>query len=411
MIGYVNLRRLGIWLRRIVLGLFGSQLLIIAVLTGIDSYRKRFRPQPSFPYCLPQTLADDSGDARIYTFGADLYDDMLADIDAATTRIDFETFIWKSDGYGQRVKDALTRAAHRGVDVHVIYDRFANLVVPRRFFDLDPKIHVHEHPLLRRGQPAWLPTSWARTHRKLLIIDSKVAYLGGYNIGDLYATDWRDTHIRLSGSPVPELENAFIDFWNADARPVLPEVTERTWDSPVRVHRNIPSLFTFPIRSMYLEAIDRANRNCWMTHAYLIPDEGLTSTLIAAAGRGVDVRIIVPAASNHVVADWLSRGFYRRLLEGGVRLFLFQNAMVHAKTATIDGIWSTIGTANMDNLSLAFNYELNVEILGAETAEVMETIFSQDLGNCVEVTLEEWERRSIVAKATEAILAPLRPLF
>ncbi|NYI70312.1 cardiolipin synthase [Naumannella cuiyingiana] len=407
----MSVRQIGVWVRRILLGIFGVQLLIMAVLVAIDSYRKRFRAPASFPHSSPQTLADDSGQARIYTYGQDLYDDMLAAIDAAEHEIFFETFIWKSDATGQRFKEALTRAAERGISVYVIYDKFANLVVPRSFFRFDDRIRVHAHPLLRGGAAFWLPTNWARDHRKLLIVDSQVAFVGGYNVGALYATDWRDTHVRFTGSPVPELENAFIDFWNDNTRRVLPAVQERTWLSPVRVHRNVPSMFVFPIRAMYLEAIDRATRYCWMTHAYLIPDEGLTATLIAAARRGVDVRIIVPAESNHVVADWLSRGFYRRLLDGGVRLFLFQNAMVHAKTATIDDVWCTIGTANLDGLSLAGNYEINVEILGPDSARVMADIFLADQENCVEVTLEEWDRRSALAKLTEIILAPLRPFF
>ncbi len=125
----------------------------------------------------------------------------------------------------------------------------------------------------------------------------------------------------------------------------------------------------------------------------------------------MDVRIIVPAESNHVIADWLSRGFYDDLLKYRVRLFLYQRAMVHAKTGTIDGVWSTIGTANLDRLSLAGNYEVNAEFLSAEVAARMEEIWRVDEGNCLELTREEWNSRSLVAKATEGLLAPWRPFF
>ncbi len=123
------------------------------------------------------------------------------------------------------------------------------------------------------------------------------------------------------------------------------------------------------------------------------------------------MRIIVPAQSNHVVADWLSRGFYEDLLRCGVRLFLYQGAMVHAKTGTIDGYWSTIGTANLDRLSLAGNYEVNAEIHDEAVARRMEEIWAVDETNCVELTYDEWQRRSMVAKFTEGLLAPWRPLF
>jgi cardiolipin synthase len=123
------------------------------------------------------------------------------------------------------------------------------------------------------------------------------------------------------------------------------------------------------------------------------------------------VRIIVPAESNHIVADWLSRGFYGQLLRGGIRLFLYQGAMVHAKTATIDGQWSTIGTANLDRLSLAGNYEINMEVFNADVARQMEEIFALDSSNTVELTQPAWARRHAMVKFSETVLTPFRPLL
>jgi cardiolipin synthase len=167
----------------------------------------------------------------------------------------------------------------------------------------------------------------------------------------------------------------------------------------------------FPIRSMYLEAISRASHHVWMTHAYFIPDNDLVETMKQAAGRGVDVRLLVPAVSNHVIADWLSRGFYGELLGAGVRIFRFQDAMVHAKTSTIDGRWSTVGTANIDRLSMTGNYEINVEFIDAGFAGEMERIFRTDLTNCEEMTAKRWAERGVHKKFTELVLAPLRPLL
>ncbi len=142
----------------------------------------------------------------------------------------------------------------------------------------------------------------------------------------------------------------------------------------------------FPIRSMYLEAISRASHHIWMTHAYFIPDTDFVDAIKQAARRGVDVRVLLPATSNHVVADWLSRGYYGEMLAAGVRIFRFQGAMVHAKTSTIDGRWSTVGTANIDRLSMTGNYEINVELIDASFAAEMERIYETDLSNCVELT-------------------------
>ena len=191
--------------------------------------------------------------------------------------------------------------------------------------------------------------------------DDEVAFVGGYNIGTPYATQWRDTHCRITGPAVWDLKRAVADFWNSQrgarhwgntgGRPLLIETTA-DWEPRIRIHRNLPRQWTFPIRAMYLDAIDRARRNIWMTHAYFIPDENFVEALVAAARRGVDVRLLLPRTSNHVVADWISRGYFGQLLGAGVRIFRYEGAMVHAKTATVDGAWATIGTANIDRLSI-----------------------------------------------------------
>ena len=177
------------------------------------------------------------------------------------------------------------------------------------------------------------------------------------------------------------------------------------------MHRNIPRLWMFPIRSMYLEAINRATSHVYLTQAYFIPDPDFAESLVRAAQRGVDVKILVPETSNHVVADWLSRGYYRELLAAGVEIWRFRGAMVHAKTATIDGNWSTVGTANVDRLSMTGNYEVNLEVIDPAMAEEMERIFDMDLRSCDRLTLDVWESRPVQAKLTELFLAPLRPLL
>ena len=222
----------------------------------------------------------------------------------------------------------------------------------------------------------------------------------------------------MTGPGVWDLKRTFADFWNLNRRkrigrserPLLLE-TAADWEPRIRVHRNVPRLWMFPIRSMYLEAISRATRNVWMTAAYFIPDQDFVDALRAAALRGVDVRLVLPLKSNHIVADWIARGYFSQLLDSGVRIFRFRDAMVHAKTATIDGEWATIGTANIDRLSLQGNYEVNVEIIDANLADVMEEIFRSDEAHSLELTAGEWEARDLHRKFTEAVLRPLRPLL
>ncbi|HEX8488259.1 MAG TPA: phosphatidylserine/phosphatidylglycerophosphate/cardiolipin synthase family protein [Propionibacteriaceae bacterium] len=404
--------RLRTILKRTALGVAALQASTIGVLLVIDQRRKKGRSPAIFPRLPPRSVTVGGSEVTLYTYGEDLYYDMLGAIRQAKTQVFFETYIWKSDEVGQAFKTALIEAADRGVKVYVVFDEFANLVVPPAFFTFPKNVEVRRHPVISTSFR--VPRNSGRDHRKILVVDSDAAFLGGFNIGSLYATEWRDTHARLTGDVVWDVHNAFIDYWNLHAgrrRSALPDVGAISWQSKIRVHRNVPRNMVYPIRGMYLEAIDRASDHIYLTHAYLIPDEDMLSALTRAAKRGVDVRIIVPAESNHIVADWLSRGFYSQLLRSGVRLLLYQSAMVHAKTATIDGQWSTIGTANLDRLSLLGNYEINIEIYDEGVARQMEEIFAIDSSNTVELTTSEWHRRHAMVKFSETVLTPLRPLL
>jgi cardiolipin synthase len=404
--------------RRTLLGIFGAQLVLAISLTLVDSYRRRNKKPKPFPVTPPIEVPVGGGTVTTYTFGQDLYDDMLAAIEGAQRQILFETYIWKGDEIGERFKSALADAAARGVDVHVIYDGFANLVVPPAFKRFPSNMKVLRFPVYNAGWRFFDLRHYGRDHRKILVVDDSVGFVGGYNIGTPYATEWRDTHCRITGPGVWDLKRAFADFWNLhrrkrlrrSERPLLLE-TASHWETQIRFHRNVPRLWMFPIRSMYLEAINRSTNNVWLTHAYFIPDQDFVDTLKDAAARGVDVRVLLPRKSNHIVADWISRGYFGQMLDAGVRIFRFRDAMVHAKTATIDGSWSTIGTANVDRLSMQGNYEINVEIIDRDMARAMERIFDVDLGNSVELTAGEWESRDIYRRFTEAVLAPLRPLL
>lgn len=402
-------------LRRALLAIVGFQIALAIALTLVDAYRRRGKKSKPFPTTPPAEVKIGNSTVTTYTFGQDLFDDMLAAIERAQHQILFETYIWKGDGVGERFKVALTDAARRGVEVFVIYDGFANLVVPPRFKRFDPSLSVLAFPVYAAGWRFFDLRRYGRDHRKILVVDDEVAFVGGYNVGAAYATEWRDTHVAVTGPGVFDLRRAFADFWNLHRRGrrttplVLESVPE--WEPRIRVHRNIPRLWMFPIRSMYIEAINRATKNIYLTQAYFIPDTDFIHALMEAARRGVDVRILVPQTSNHVVVDWLSRGYYNELLASGARIFRFQDAMVHAKTGTIDGQWSTVGTANLDRMSMTGNYEVNVEFIDAGLAQQMEHIFQTDCSNAVELPMEEWAARGLHRRFTEAVLGPLRPVL
>lgn len=405
-------------LRKFAVGGFlaaiGLQIVTILSLMVTTKLRKilRGKRSPHFPALAPERVAIGDNQTVVYTWGEHLFDAMISAIDGAQRRVLFESYIIKSDAVGQRFKNALESAAARGVDVYVVYDGFANLVVPRSFFKFDPRIHVMKYPLWAAGWRFFSIRRMGRDHRKILAVDGHDAFIGGYNVGQDYATVWRDTHLRITGPAAWDLDNAFVDFWNMHHQGrQLTEDGTPMWDPVFRLHRNVPGQLRFPIRGMYLEAIDRAQSHILMTQAYFIPDRDILQALRVARKRGVQVSILVPAVSNHVVADWLSRGFYDELLSDGIQILWYHGRMVHAKTATIDGQWTTIGTANIDRLSLTGNYEINMEVFDPQLARAMERIFEFDSTHAAPVNFYDWNRRGLGERVSERILRPLRPLL
>lgn len=402
-------------LRRIISRILGGFLLfefLAGVITVIIDTLRAWRPAPAaaFPVTELPTIDVHGNDMQVYTSGADLYQAMLNEIRLARRNVFFETFIWKNDEIGRLFKDALIAAARRGVHVFIIWDAFGNLNVPPAFTDFPKMTHLH---VMRFGlfRSFFLSfRSTGRDHRKLLVVDNRVGFIGGYNIGSLYATQWRDTHLRIEGVATLELANAFTDFWNAHLTrrlPSLPKYPGQQWSRSIAAAKNEPHRWLFPVRGLYINALGRAQRNVWITQAYFIPDKDILDELTSAANRGVDVKVLIPEVSNHIAADWVARSFYSPLLEAGVEIWLYQNAMVHAKTATADGVWTTIGTANIDRLSMTGNYEINLEVYSADLAGQMEQVFRNDLSNARQLTLAEWEERPWLTRVIERVLRPL----
>ena len=411
--GLSALRAFGL---RVFLALTAVQAVIVGVLVAMAEFRKRRGERSEgFPWEDQPEIELESGEDRlkIYAFGVRLYEDMIQEIERAEREIFIGTFIWKGDEVGRRFVDALARKAREGVSAYVVFDGLANAFVPPSFKRFPKEIHTLDFRPLTGPKRLLNPRNVFRFHRHVMSVDGEIAFLGGYNIGSLYAAGWRDTHVRMRGNAVREVDNAFVDFWNAHRTDDLPKVDptrDRDWNPAVRVHRNDPFMRIFPIRGMYLEAIDRANSHVYLTNAYFVPDRALKAHLIDAAKRGADVQVLVPEQSNHVTADWLARRHFHELLEAGVRIFRYKHIMIHSKTATVDGLWSTIGSANIDRYSMLGNYELNIEVYSKRLAAQMERMFEVDKTNAEELTLEEWENRPLPAKIVEQALASLSPL-
>lgn len=393
--------------------LVAAQAVVIGSLVGLDWWQHRGRKQRNAPRPGTFTAQVKDSELDIYTSGATVYDDMIDAIDNAEQSVYLETFIWKNDEVGRRFLDAVNAAADRGLEVFVIYDGFANLVVPQSFYRFSDKVNVFRMPVLRRRFWRGILRYTGVNHSKILVVDDRVGFVGGYNIGSLYARQWRDTHIREVGPAVWGLRNSIASVWNDGRAPhdCIEWIPPVNWEPEVRVAANLPIQLVYPIRQLYLRAIERAQDRIWITTPYFIPDQQILEALTAASRRGVDVRVMVPKDSNHILADWVSRGFYGEMLDSGISILLYAACMIHAKTATIDGIWSTVGTANIDRLSLSFNYETNVEIIDPAFAAEMEKVFRADSEHCEELTSPRWRDRHPMARVAEVLLVPLRPLL
>jgi len=343
--------------------------------------------------------------------------EMMAAARNATTSINLETYIFDQDPIGLQFAELLMEKRREGVAVNVMYDSVGTLGTPQAFFDRMREAGI-SMVAFNPVNPAKAKGNWSinnRDHRKLMVVDGRIAFTGGINISADYANSslfrsrrkpdnvdkdkvgWRDTHVKIEGPAVATLQWAFVNAW---VRQEGGELSQRDYfprlapagDKFVRVLATEPNGHSEIYKSLMV-AINEAKRSVHITSAYFVPDQQIVDALIAAAKRGVDVKLVLPGVSDHGLVMYAGQAFYEQLLAGGVRIFQLQVAVLHAKTAVIDGAWSTIGSANIDRRSFIHNYELNVVVIDPAFGRDMESAFNEDLRSSKEVTLEQWRDR------------------
>lgn len=351
--------------------------------------------------------------------------EMMAAVRDAKSTVNLETYIFDQDELGLQFADLLIEKRRQGITVNVLYDSVGTIGVPRAFFERMAAGGVNllafnpVNPVTRVGK--WQVNN--RDHRKLLVVDGNTAFTGGINISSDYANSsffgsgrrptandgrkvgWRDTHVKIEGPAVAAFQYSFVNNWVHQDAGELPEANyfpplAAVGDKIVRVLASDPDKGYEIYKSLVL-AIQESKKSVHITSAYFVPDQQIVDALIAAARRGVDVRLVLPGVTDHGLVLHAGRAFYEPLLAGGVKIHQLQVAVLHAKTAVIDGSWSTIGSANIDRRSFIHNYELNVIILDTAFAQEMERAFSEDLRDSKEVTLDEWRRRPLSDRIKE----------
>lgn len=378
-------------------------ILELSWLTRRQCYRHEFIEHPDFT-----PVAVGSNTLSLYADGEDLFPDMLAAIRNAREAIYLESFIFRDDPVGRAFKSELCAKADQGIVVYVLFDGLATVLESASFKRFPANVQTLSYTPFRQPWDVIDLRHYAFEHRKLLVVDGRIGFIGGFNIADANSVSWRDTQLRIEGPAAAELSAEFEHFWSwLTPKRRIERRYRRSFDPLIRVLGTDAHRMTFPIRNMYMEAVERAERRVWLTNPYFVPDPALLEELKATARRGVDVRVLLPWQSNHGVVDWLSRGNFATCLEAGIRILGYQG-MIHAKTCTIDGAWSTVGTANLDRLSSAGNYEINVEVYSEALAAQMEALFESDTHKATEITAEAWARRPATLRLGEALLAPLR---
>jgi len=356
--------------------------------------------------------------------GAATYRAMLAAIAGARDHIHMETYILDDDEIGQRFAQALVDRQRAGVQVLLIRDSAGTLNTPSAFFQrlAEQGIKVLEfnpvNPLMARKD--WELNR--RDHRKLLIVDGHTAFLGGINISSVYSggsfkrgsparadgsPPWRDTDLQLQGPVVAELQKLFLATWASQKGDAIAAKNFFPPPQPAGrlVVRAIGSSPDEPYSQIYatlLSAIGSAERSVHLTNAYFVPDPQLLTALEAAAARGVDVTLILPGKTDSWLVFHAGRGYYEQLLRAGVRIFERRGAILHSKTALIDGVWATVGSTNLDWRSFLHNHELNAVVLGAEFGAQVQAMFERDLSESDLVTLERWQQRGLRLRLQES---------
>jgi len=354
--------------------------------------------------------------------GPATYAAMFKAIGSAKEHVNLETFILEDDEIGRKFTDLLLRKQAEGVQVNIIYDSVGSINTSEYFFKRlrDKGIQVVEfnpvNPLKTHGH--WLVTN--PDHRKILIVDGTVAIIGGINISKVYSggfsgkkkkakgepLPWRDTDIQIEGPAVAEAQKLFLETWLKQKGPKLAEhnylpIQKEYGNALVRVVGSTPGENNRITFIVYASAITFAKTSIHLTNAYFIPDDQILDAFTAAAKRGVDVKIILPKTSDSSLAVNAARYNYSELLKAGVKLFERRNALLHAKTAVIDGVWSTVGSTNLDYWSLLSDDEVNAVILSREFGIEMEKMFARDLAESDQIQLNTWKKRSAIQKIKE----------
>ncbi len=363
-----------------------------------------------------------NNEVRILKNGAQTFTEMLKSIESAQDHIHMEYFIIKDSEIGRKFQRALIRKAKEGIEVRLIYDAVGSWELKEDYLGPMRKAGVQVAVFLPVTLPFFGSRLNYRNHRKILVVDGKVGFTGGINIGDEYLGRdkklgfWRDTHVKILGEANYVLQTIFLKDWYFVSNEELddPRYFPRQGyqgEKGVQILSSGPDMYWHTIQQAYFTAITAARKSVYITTPYLVPDEGILMALKTAGLRGVDVRILLPSVADHRTVFWASKSHFTELLEAGVKIYQYQKGFVHSKIIMTDDQVTSIGTANFDNRSLELNFEVNAFIYDEKITKRVKGDFFEDLRQSKRIYLEEYEKRSTMSRLKESAARLLSPIL
>lgn len=390
-----------------------------------DPEMERYRSLILYNLNSAEAVITDNNDVRVYTDGKEKFRALINEMEHAERYIHLQYYIIRNDELWKEIEEVLIRKVHQGVEVRVLFDAMGCRGMRNRDWDRLEKegIEVAEFFPALLGQ-LQLRINY-RNHRKIAVIDGRIGFVGGFNIGKEYLGlnprfgYWRDTHICIEGSAVTSLAVRFVLDWNYATRENLfledhlfeiPTYV-RNGRVPLQIVSSGPDSANPVIRDNYLRLINKARHHIYIQTPYFVPDEAILSSLKIAARSGIDVRIMVPCKPDHPLVYWATYSYLGEMIAEGARCYTYDNGFLHAKTLTVDGQVTCMGTANMDIRSFQLNFEVNATIYNERTTRIMEEAFLNDIRECTLVNRKKYDDRNMGIRIREQFSRLFSPLL
>ena len=352
--------------------------------------------------------------------GEEIFPAKLALIRSARRTINYAQYVFEEGEPAKDVAEALAERCRAGIKVNVLLDAVGTLAMPTEFRD-EMKNGGCRVENFRPLKPFSINRVNYRNHRRILVVDGLVGITGGAGTSGKWSGNgrqeghWRDTDVLIEGPVVGQLQGAFAENWLEATGVAIggPDYfprrrLEAKGEVDAQIVRSSPAGGGTAMYTMFLLALASARHSIHITNPYFVPDEKMIDTLLAAAKRGVEIKLLIPGAIDHNLVRQASRSEFGRLLKSGVQIYEYRPALLHAKTMIVDGLWSTVGSTNLDHRSFSLNDELNVAIYDVATAQKLERVFAEDLSNSRRILYDDWNNRGMASRFLELLALPLK---